>query len=267
MRHIAISALVVTTMLITGCLKKELTPEEKAMVSELRQQLESTKLEMEAAKAEDAALSGGLVKALISVRLEILKTNDELIQQRINAIEAGAPIKTTVNVYVPDPEAATKLSAEIEAAKSDLATAKAEANLYGGLVGALKAATVATKEQSLAMLEQRFLSAKYGLAIPGNAMPKPAEPVATDPSDSQTIGKDEFAACAQTPIEKERLACFGALATRHGVVPETPELKTEGAWITSSKQDPLTDATVSSAMLFAKNSSGRLNETPALVVM
>lgn len=36
----------------------------------------------------------------------------------------------------------------------------------GGLIKALRLATVATQEQTLAMLEQRYLSAKYGLAQP-----------------------------------------------------------------------------------------------------
>lgn len=163
MKKTGIALLVVLVGLLSGCLEKELTPAEKALVESLRGELKTTQEEIAAAKSSDSRLSGGLVKSLISVRLEILETNKALLKQRINAIEAGSPITLATEISQADPELAKNLEEEISGERAGLEFAKADALIYGGLVGAMKAAAVATKEQTLAMLEQRYLIAKYGL--------------------------------------------------------------------------------------------------------
>ena len=74
-----------------------------------------------------------------------------------------------VHVIKPDEAAADSVKSEIDALNAQISQAKAEANQYsGGLVLAMKLAAIATHEQTMAMLQQRYLSARYGLA---NAMP------------------------------------------------------------------------------------------------
>jgi hypothetical protein len=60
-----------------------LTPEQKQIVASLKDDLSRVNKEIEQATQEDAKYSGGLIKSLIAVRLEILKTNAALIEQRI----------------------------------------------------------------------------------------------------------------------------------------------------------------------------------------
>lgn len=149
--------------MLAGCFDKELTDAERALVENLRGELKITQEKIVSAQSKDSQLSGGLVKSLISARIEILETNKALLEQRINAIEIGSPVKVVTEISQVDSELASALELEINQERLKLEIEQAEAANYGGLVGAMKAAAVATKEQTLAMLEQRFLVAKYGL--------------------------------------------------------------------------------------------------------
>ncbi|MDA4253848.1 hypothetical protein NY763_20865, partial [Escherichia coli] len=54
---------------------------------------------------------------------------------------------------------------EIDSLDAKINEAKADARQYsGGLIKVLKLSTVATEEQTMAMLQQKYLTAKYGLA-------------------------------------------------------------------------------------------------------
>jgi|APTNR8051073442_1049403.scaffolds.fasta_scaffold04845_1 hypothetical protein len=144
-----------------------LASEQNRLVATLKQDLSRIRQEIERGTKEYEAYSGGLIKVLISMRLEILKTNEVLIEQRINAVESGAPITVVVNTTKPDPSRAAELATEVERQQARIAEARAEANLYaGGLVKAMAETAVATNQSTLAMLEQQYLIAKYGLAIP-----------------------------------------------------------------------------------------------------
>ena len=62
---------------------------------------------------------------------------------------------------------AANLLAEIEAQREKVTEAEQEAARYsGGLVQAMALSALATARNTLAMLEQRYLSAEYGLAMP-----------------------------------------------------------------------------------------------------
>lgn len=185
MKKTGVALLIVLVSLLSGCLEKELTPAEKALVESLHGELKATQEEIADAKSSDSQLSGGLVKSLIRVRLEILETNKALLGQRISALEAGSPITLATEISQADPVLAKNLEEEITEERAGLEFAKADALIYGGLVGAMKAAAVATKEQTLAMLEQRYLIAKYGLnpAPQRSSDPKPVTTAPTEPSN------------------------------------------------------------------------------------
>ncbi|HCI6288560.1 TPA: hypothetical protein NPO60_004866, partial [Klebsiella quasipneumoniae subsp. similipneumoniae] len=164
MKKTLIATLVGITML-TGCGPQELTPEQKQEVSALKAELSQTEGEISAAKEVDQQFSGGLIKNLTTARLEVLGTNKALLEQRINAIESGAKIDVVVSGTKPDPELAASIKTEIDNLTVKINEAKADASQYtGGLIQVLKLSAVATEEQSMAMLQQKYLTAKYGLA-------------------------------------------------------------------------------------------------------
>lgn len=151
---------------LVGC-KKSLSSEELAQVQALRTELDATKQEVSATELQNAKFSGGLVKALIALRLETLKTNEALIQQRIHAIESGAKVTIETVASKADPDRAKMLEEEMMKQELKVSEAEAKANLYsGGLAGTMAVMGAATERNSLAMLRQQYLVAKYGLASP-----------------------------------------------------------------------------------------------------
>lgn len=191
------SALLLATL--SGCFNKELTPEEKALTEALRSELNSTKQEIGVANST-ASTYGGAIKLLATARLEILKANEALLEQRIQAIESGAKINIQVPAVQPDQVLASSIANEITTAKAGIAAGQVEANQYGGLIKALKLATVATQEQTLAMLEQRYLSAKYGL--PQSAMGAPTSGQLSASTSTAVASPKPSPATAPQPEER-----------------------------------------------------------------
>ncbi|TJY58885.1 hypothetical protein E4T66_14905 [Sinimarinibacterium sp. CAU 1509] len=164
-KQMVVLALCMTALL--GACTRSLSPEEQARVEALRTELEATKREVAGAEAQNAQYSGGLVKALLSVRLELLKTNEALIEQRIHAIESGAKVTIETVATNPDVARANQLQDDIAKQEAKVTEADAKASLYsGGLVGAMAVMGAATERNTLAMLRQQYLVAKYGLAYP-----------------------------------------------------------------------------------------------------
>ena len=95
-------------------LAQQPTPEEQQTIIQLQGELAQVESEIESAEEDNRAYSGGLIKTLIALRLEILKTNHALIQQRVHALESGAEIDIVVIGFRPDHElAATRSSPEL----------------------------------------------------------------------------------------------------------------------------------------------------------
>ena len=164
-RKVFLSALCVATFLV-ACTRSP-SPEEQARIQALRSELELTQKEASAAEGENAQYSGGLLKALVVMRLEILKTNEALIEQRIHAIESGAKITIETVATNVDAERAKQLEAELTKQELKVSEAEAKASAYsGGLVGAMAMMSAATERNSVALLRQQYLIAKYGLASP-----------------------------------------------------------------------------------------------------
>lgn len=169
--------------------------EELERAGELRAELELLRTEILETEKKNEKYVGGLVKGLIEARLEVLKTTEVLIQQRVHALESGAKVDVVVSGTEPDAALAQRLESEISGMQEGLAEARAEADRYsGGLVASMKAATVATSEQTLAMLRQRFLAAKYGLAIP----------------QLESLGSQAGDEAAPGPVTQDQEASIGA---------------------------------------------------------
>jgi hypothetical protein len=204
----------------------ELTPEQKQLAVDLKQDLGRIRQEIEHATKDDAAYSGGLIKSLIGVRLEVLKTNEALVEQRIHAIKAGTRITLVVNAVKTDPTRAAELAKEIESQKAKVAEARAEADRYsGGLVQAMAETAVATARNSLAMLEQQFFIAKYGLAMP----PSAAKTAAAAESESKTTSSIPAAPAAEAPSRQGAGDCL-KIETFDSSILSTNDVFTELAW-------------------------------------
>ncbi|MEQ4531295.1 MAG: hypothetical protein ABN478_08350, partial [Mixta sp.] len=166
-------ACLISSALLVGCGPKELTTEQQNEVNQLKTELAQTESSIKAAHELDQQYTGGMIKSLNAAKTEVLETNKALLQQRINAIESGATIEIKVPALKPNPEAAEAIQKEINALKGEIEAAKIEAAQYsGGLVLSLKMAGIAAQEQTMALLQQKYLSAKYGL--PEVKIPAPA---------------------------------------------------------------------------------------------
>ena len=141
-----------------------------ATLGQLRAEVADVDNEISNAEKKEASLSDGLIKSLVEARLEILKLTRDMVRQRILALESGATVTVEAAGTKPDPALAATLEGEIASQSAELESARKDAAAYdGGLIGAMKVATVATKEQTMAMLQQRYLAAKYGLVLVGVA--------------------------------------------------------------------------------------------------
>lgn len=194
-----------------GSCSKRLSPEEQAQVASLKQELSTTDTAIADAIATDAKYSGGTIKAFATLRVEILKTNKVLVQQRIAGIEAGAPITVKIVVSKGDPERAQTLAAELAIQEKKAAAAESRAiAVGGGLIGAMTQLQAATARNTVALLQQQYLIAKYGLqplsvATAGNgasatvASPQSSAP----PTDVGDDGNLQYAILAPTILSKK----------------------------------------------------------------
>ncbi|MDH2398169.1 hypothetical protein QDQ39_20395 [Providencia rettgeri] len=175
-------AVVIGAFIVVGCGQKELSPLGIEQVSNLKSELAATEKSLSNANLDQEKYAGGLIKSLIQTRTEVLETNKALLQQRINAIESGAKINIAIDGIQQNPELAKQLELEIAKVEEEIKAEKKEAEQYsGGLILSMKLATIATQEQTLAMLQQKYLSAKYGLMIKIN----------TDTADASKEPKQE----------------------------------------------------------------------------
>lgn len=159
--------LVIGTLLVSVGCKSGLSPEDVKLVETLKAEQQAVAREIADAEKDATKYQGGLVLSLINVRLETLRGTEALLGQRVHAIESGAPVTVQIPATKPDPARAAELVKEIDTQTAALAAAQAEADKYsGGLVHAMALSTVATNAQTLAMLRQSYVIAKFGLASP-----------------------------------------------------------------------------------------------------
>lgn len=159
--------LIIVLCMVGLVFAQEYNPRESGEVANLQKEVSVIQAQIKEAEGLNEAYAGGLIKSLIAVRLEILRSTEALLKQRIHAIKAGVKVNYVANVTKPDPNKAAKLAKEVEVQKGKLADVKAEANRYsGGLLKVLHLTNAATVSNSLAMLEQKYFMAKYGLFMP-----------------------------------------------------------------------------------------------------
>jgi len=185
---------VVVLLCCAGPALAALSSEQQKLVGELRTEIAKTQEAIKEARTEDQKLTGGLIKLLIEARMETLRNTEALLQQRVRAIEAGAKLSIEIPATTPDPALAAQLDQEIAALKAKIESVQAEANKYsGGLIRVQFLAAAATQTQTLAMLEQRALIAKYGLGFPRLGDLTNAKNSVSPPATSPEIARAESA--------------------------------------------------------------------------
>ena len=140
--------------------------EQRAEIAQATAQVDN---DIAAAEADSAKYSGGLVKAIIESRLHTLKQTRAMLDQRAKSWTFGIGLRYTVDGRAfTSPQNAETLLASVETEIKNLtvqiARQQTEADRYsGGLVRAMHLSTLATSQQTLAMLEQKRLALKFGL--------------------------------------------------------------------------------------------------------
>jgi hypothetical protein len=140
------------------------------------------KAQIKDARLQDEKFSGGVIKALIQLRLNTLQQTEALLEQKKTAFLRRVWIHYTVDGH---PIAAASnadldaISADIKKAeeKLELSTLKAE-QYSGGLIQGLALVTAETERMSIAQLRLKFYSAKYGLPIFSGTVEQKQEPSA-----------------------------------------------------------------------------------------
>ena len=139
------------------------------VASSLKDEITGLRSQIAAAEAESDRYSGGLVKALIESRIQTLKQTLAMLEQRDKAFAFGLRIRYTVEgkpfQLPPDiKQQLPEIEQEIRENDSKIRDQQQEVAKYsGGLVQALSLSTLATMQQTQAMLNQRRLAIKYEL--------------------------------------------------------------------------------------------------------
>jgi len=162
-----LSFFLIIILSLSACSSRKLSPEKQEKILELKNEIIEIENEIKNAETKLSQFDNGLLGALIEARIEILKTNKALVDQRISSIKAGVSIKYEIAGTKPNINEADLIKVEIDSQKKQLEKSKKELEDYsGGLIAAMKYAEIATTEQTIALLTQKYLILKYGLAMP-----------------------------------------------------------------------------------------------------
>lgn len=150
--------------------------------------------EIQEAESDLGRHDGGVIKAIIQERLEILRLTEALLEQRALAAQTGVPVDFSLSASEPNARRADDLLAEIANVRDDRDRLRGEVRNYAGsLAQSLAFLTLATKQQTLAILEQGYLIAKYGLPVPS----------ASYDNAPDAVQKDSDLSSAQSTLEAE----------------------------------------------------------------
>lgn len=133
--------------------------------ADLESRLSGLSAELAAARKASSEYSAGLIKTLIDARVEILRTNSDLLRQRLDAIRVGARPNIMVVATAPNPNRSSEIAKQIASTTREIEAQEAESAKYsGGLVKAIADSSVATGRLTLAMLQLEQTKAELGIA-------------------------------------------------------------------------------------------------------
>jgi hypothetical protein len=136
-------------------------------LAEMEAALGETKAQLKDAEKERDKYVGGAIRSLAEMRVEILKTTQAMLDQKLLARKTGAEFKFIIPSAKPNPDRAAEILSEIASATKELKRLKAEAYRFtGGLAAAMAQMSVITQRQTIAMLQQAYYANLYGLGLP-----------------------------------------------------------------------------------------------------
>jgi Putative peptidoglycan binding domain len=109
---------------------------------------------------------GGVIREIAQYRLEVLRLNQALLENRILGNEVGIEPELVVPAVDPDPERAAGILLDIQKQQEIIQQAEEEVSQSGGLVQALSLSRLETERLTLAQLRLGWLQAQYGIATP-----------------------------------------------------------------------------------------------------
>lgn len=185
------------------------TPEELSKAAAIKDDISKIERSIFDSQAESEKLAGGLIKARIEARIAQMRYTISLLQTRQKALELGARlIPLEVSAATVNQAEVERLEKEIDALKVRISETDAKAAQYsGGLIRAQVLSTSATMSETLALLEQRMMAAKYGL-VPAPAINTASPPPSASGSNASTAKNEPLpkeAPLAET-IVKVRLS-------------------------------------------------------------
>lgn len=139
------------------------------------------------AQAEDDidAYPGGAVRDIAQYRLEVLRLNRALLENRMLGDALEIEPELVVPAVEPDPDRAASILRDIQQQLELIQLTEEEASGSGGLIQALALSRLETEKLTLAQLRLGWLQAQYGIATP--------EIAATAPSTAQADEADQGA--------------------------------------------------------------------------
>jgi hypothetical protein len=183
----AVIAILAVALILTLAYALE---DRSASTADIDRSLQELNVALKQAKDDDALYSGGLVKALIAVRIETVKGTIAMLEQKrqsiLHRVCLGYEIRGSAVKPAPA-EGLRRIEQDMNQTEKEIERARSEDAKYsGGLIKGLIAARIATDQMTLAGLNQRYLFAKYGLPtlVPfqSEGTSAPARPTVPDKS-------------------------------------------------------------------------------------
>ena len=166
-----------------------------AQENDLSADIASITQRIEDAEKTIARFDGGVIQTLAQYRLETLKMNRALLENRHLGAQAGITPELVLPSVKADPERAVEILAEIEKQMQVVQTAETEARASGGLVQAMALTRVETEKLSLTQLHLAWYQAQYGIATPQLAAATPP-PVTIENSTNTSLTSEAVPAWA-----------------------------------------------------------------------
>ncbi len=157
----------------------------------LKNEILGLEQQIKEARTESEKYTGGLIKALLDSRIQILEHTKAMLEQRLTAGNYRVKINYTVEgkEYAPHAnknELLNKLETEALRIVQEMEKVQEEADQYsGGLVQVMKLSTVATHQQQLAMLDMKRCALIYDIPL------FTFEEGSTAPAKSPTVPAEE----------------------------------------------------------------------------
>jgi len=158
-------AFFVPVFLLTGCGPEKLPPEKQKQIAELNVDCSRMETEISSAYLFDQTYPDELIHSLVSARIHVLKENRAMLQRVIKRTRSAKENEEGAGTIGSDPAVVRALKNELEALQATISDDKTKIAAFSDpALRSIIAAGIAAEEKKRAIVEQRYLSAKYGIA-------------------------------------------------------------------------------------------------------